>query len=79
MRGYAGVCVDVCFGYVWMIAGERACVFAIVCVCVGGGEGEGVCVCGCVCRGGVCVCVCGVVGGLMGFMFSVFNFSAIDL
>ena len=50
VRGYAGVCVDVRFGYVWMFVGDRACVF---CNCVGAG---GVC---------VCVCVSGVVGGLM--------------
>ena len=39
VRGYAGVCVDVRFGYVWMFVGERVCVF---------------CNCGCVC-GWVCV------------------------
>ena len=41
-------------------------------------RGGGVCVGG-VCVGWVRVCGCGVVGGLMGFLCSVFNFSAIDL
>ena len=50
VRGYAGVCVDVRFGYVWMLVSERACVF---CNCGGGGVcvwgGVWVCVCVCVC------------------------------